>query len=130
MTWRDILDVLGPGSLALGVAYVVFVALIISLRLRPRTWDRRIVRALDRILQRESRSLSEYADPLDFRPSEFVGANAGGLYWWSFPGRIYVMRTVRAALADGYRIKLRARARGARGRIIDRTVEFEVRRAA
>jgi len=130
LSWSELWEVFGPGSVVLGFTYVIGSALVVAFRLRPRTWDRRIVRALDRILQRESRSLCAHEDPLDFRPAETVCAGAGGLYWWTFPGRVHVMRTVRGALADGYRIKLRARARGARGRIIDRTVEFDVRRAA
>lgn len=130
MSWREVLELFGPGSVALGVAYVIATVLMIGIRLRPRAWNRRIIRALDRILERESESICECGDPLDFRPSEYVGAGFGGLRWWCFPGRIQIMRTVRAVLADGYRIKLRARARGSRGRIIDRTVEFDVRRAA
>jgi len=130
MSWSEWREVLGPGSLILVFTYLMGSALVVAIRLRPRTWDQKIVRALDRILQLESQSLCAHDDPLDFRPAETVRAGAGGLYWWTFPGRVHVMRTVRAALADGYRIKLRARARGARGRIIDRTVEFDVRRAA
>jgi len=130
MSLREIFDLFGPGSVASGVVYLIGAVLIVGIRLRPRVWNQQIIRSLDRILQRESEFMCQRGDPLDFRPSEYVDAGAGGLYWWVFPGRIEVMRTVRAGLVDGYRIKLRARARGSRGRIIDRTIEFDVRSTA
>jgi hypothetical protein len=86
--------------------------------------------ALDDLLLRDSETLRERtrANPLAFAPSEDVSPSALGLKTSPEPARVEIVRTVRAALDNGYRIRLRARVTAARGRTMMRSREIDLLR--
>jgi hypothetical protein len=53
-----------------------------------------------------------------------VPATTAGLGW----GKVQVHRTIVRALKDGYRVRVRAYAEGARGRVIVRCRDVDLRR--
>ncbi len=107
-----------PLSLLIGVAGVLGLA-------RARV-DQRVADGLDRLLLEQSERLRRGATRkvLDFATSESLPALPFGLGF----GRVRVVRTILAALHDGYRVRVRAFAEGARGRVIVRHVDIELRR--
>lgn len=106
-------------------------AFLIWLRLRRGPDDRRVLDALDRVLTQDATQLQEArgADPLRFRTAERVRLGGVAMGWGLRPGRVHLVRTIRAATAAGYRLRLRAFARGAGGRTLVRTRDIEVRRS-
>jgi hypothetical protein len=106
-------------------------ALVVWLCLRRRPDDRLILDALDRVLEEDSTLLKEArgTDPLRFRTAERVRLGGVAMGWGLRPGRVHLVRTIRSATAAGYRLRLRAFARGAGGRTLVRTRDVELRRA-
>lgn len=115
----------------LSAPIAVLASVLVWLRLRRPADDRRIIAALDRILEEDSAALREArrADPLRFRTAEHVRLGGLALGWGLRPGRVHLVRTIRAATVAGYRLRLRAFARGTGGRTLVRSVDVEVRRS-
>lgn len=110
---------------------MALVSVLVWRRLRARRDDRHIIAALDRVLAQDSAELKKTrrADPLRFRTAERVQVDGLALGWGLRPGRVQLVRTVRAATKAGYRLRLRAFARALGGRTIVRSVDVEVRRS-
>lgn len=106
--------------------------LLSFVRFDRRRFDARVEAALDRLLARESSLLRRRVggNPLNFPPSEYISAARAGLGWGIGMGRVQIVRTIRAPIENGYRVRVRAFARGARGRVIVRFADVELRRAA
>jgi len=92
--------------------------------------DHRVIEALDRVLAEDSAVLRETrtTDPLRFRTSEQVRLGMAPLGAGPRPGRVQLVRTIRAATAQGFRLRVRAFARGSGGRTLVRWVDVEVGR--
>jgi hypothetical protein len=110
-----------PFSILLGVAGL--------LGLGRRGVDARVERSLDELLAREGETLKRRrrADPLDFATTAHVHAGRVGVGWGWLAGRVRIVRTVRAPVDGGYRLRLRAFARGGRGRVLVRHLDVDVR---
>ncbi|MGH8019317.1 MAG: hypothetical protein ACREIA_13695 [Opitutaceae bacterium] len=87
--------------------------------------DAYVIGALDRCLANEAKSLCKRPrrTVLDFRTSESISAAMVGLGL----GRVKIHRTILKAMRDGYRVRLRAYAEGARGRVIVRMLDVDLR---
>lgn len=87
--------------------------------------DTYVAESLDRFLTQEAKALRKRVGKklLNFRASESVHAMALGLGW----GRLRVHRTVLSSLKDGYRVRIRVYAHGARGRVIVRYRDVDLR---
>lgn len=109
----------------------VFATVLVWLGLRKAPDDRRLLDALDRILEEDSEALKQARtpDPLRFRTAERVRLGGIAMGWGLRPGRVHLVRTICAATKAGYRLRLRAFARGAHGRTLVRSREVEVRRS-
>jgi hypothetical protein len=121
------LALIPPFFLAQGMLAAALLAL---LALKHRLNDAYIEAALDRFLQKESEALRRRTrtNPLDFRTSEHVRPDPSTIGWGLYPGKVEIVRTIRAAIDNGYRIRLRAYTRGVHGRIIVRSREVDLRR--
>lgn len=106
-------------------------ALLAWLCLRRRPDDRRILEELDRVLAEDSAQLKKTrrADPLRFRTADRVQLGGVAMGWGFRPGQVHLVRTIRAATKAGYRLRLRAFARGSGGRTLMRARDVELRRA-
>lgn len=124
----NVLAAISPFFLTQLVLVVVLLALFAFKR---RNNDARVEAALDRILQKETEALRQRTrkNPLDFSTSEHLSPGPSMLGWGLYPGRVKIVRTIGAAIDNGYRIRLRAYARGMRGRVIMRSRDVELRRA-
>ncbi len=87
--------------------------------------DAYVVGALDRYLADEARTLRKRSGRpvLDFRTSDSINAAMVGLGL----GRVKIYRTILKSMRDGYRVRLRAYAEGARGRVIVRLLDVDLR---
>jgi hypothetical protein len=123
----SVLAVISPFFLTQLVLVVVLLALF---AFRQRNNDARVEAALDRILQKETEALRQRTrkNPLDFRTSENLRPGPSMIGWGLYPGKVEIVRTIGAAIDNGYRIRLRAYARGIRGRVIVRSRDVELRR--
>lgn len=125
----NVLAAISPFFLTQLVLVVVLLALFAFKRHNN---DARVEEALDRILQKDTEALRirTKKNPLDFRTSEHVRPGPSTIGWGLYPGKVEIVRTIGAAIDNGYRIRLRAYARGMRGRVIVRSREIELRRSA
>lgn len=103
---------------------------LIWLRLRPRPDERRILSALDRLLEEDSAALARVrrADPLRFRTAERLPLRGIGFGLGVRSGRADVVRVIRAATPRVYRVRLRAFVRVADGRTLVRSRDIDVPR--
>jgi hypothetical protein len=124
--------VVGAISTLAGAPLALLVGICGVLGLFRRALDTRISNALDAVLRIEAEEFRRRAarDLLDFAPSGSVHAGRVGVDWGWAAGRVRVVRTVRVALHDGFRIRLRAVGRGVRGRLLVRDIDVDLHRAA
>src|SRR4051794_23896166 len=96
---------------------------------KRRRSDAHVEAVLDRVLKKDTEALNRRTsgDPLDFRTSEYLrpGPSTG---WGLSRRKVKIVRTIRAAIDNGYRVRLRAYLRGRRGRVFVRSTEVELRR--
>lgn len=114
----------------LSAPLAVLAAMMVWWRMRRPRDDESILAALDRLLEEDSEVLRRErdGDPLRFRTAERVRLGGAAMGWGLRPGRVDLVRTIRAATGAGYRLRLRAFARGPGGRTLVRTRDVELRR--
>lgn len=90
--------------------------------------DTRLKAALDFLLEKDARALrqSTRSNPLDFCTSEYLPIDRSGLRPMINPGEVEIVRTIRAPIDDGYRIRVRAYLRR-RSHVIVRSKEVDLR---
>jgi hypothetical protein len=116
----------------IGAPLAMLVSVAAALGLGRRKIDAHLEVELEGLLAREAEAFRQSVgdDLLDFRTTAYVHGRASGTTWGWVCGNVKIVRTVRAALGDGYRVRLRAYARGACGRVLVRCTDVELRHAA
>ncbi|BET65093.1 hypothetical protein ASA1KI_00110 [Opitutales bacterium ASA1] len=112
-----------PVLTAIPLSILFTVAALIGIN-RARV-DAYVAEKLDALLSDEASRMRKKPSrgALDFRTAETIPATRVGLGL----GRVKVHRTILSSMRDGYRVRIRAFASGARGRVIVRTVDVDVK---
>ncbi|HEX9783341.1 MAG TPA: hypothetical protein VGA56_11515 [Opitutaceae bacterium] len=129
----DITETGGPGFITIGLGAITMLTAVpmsivftiaAFLGIRRSKVDAYVEQALDQYLAADAKALRKRAvrKVLDFRTSDSISAALFGLGL----GRVKVYRTILGSLRDGYRVRLRAFAEGARGRVIVRTLDIDL----
>lgn len=105
-------------------------SVLVWLRLWPKPDDRRVIAALDRLLEEQSAAMrrERRENPLRFRTAERVRLPGLGFGLGVRTGSADVVRIIRAATPRGYRLRVRAFARVVGGRTVVRSIDVDVPR--
>lgn len=110
--------------------FALLASILVRLRLRRPPDDGRVVAALDKLLAEQAQVLRRESarDPLRFTTVERVSARGLAFGWGVRAGGIHLVRTIRAASANGYRVRVKAFARVSDGRTLVRAIDVELPR--